>query len=55
MSELHRRLLRDLVALFIKRIRDEHAAIMAEAYLQDLGDDHCPVCLANRRREAWVG
>jgi hypothetical protein len=53
MTELWQRLATDLVLLFVQRALDEAAHYMAEAYLQDLGESDCQVCLANRRREAW--
>ncbi len=54
MTELRQRLLADLMLLFVQRALDEAAHYMAAAYLRDLGEDDCPVCLANRRREAWA-
>lgn len=54
MSEQHLRLVRAFVALLVKRIFQEHAATMAAGYLEDMGYDDCPVCLANRHREAFA-
>ena len=53
MNGLYCRLSADLVALLVKRILADHAEMMAEGYLQDLGEDDCRVCIANRQRDAW--
>jgi hypothetical protein len=50
----HRRLARALVALLMRRIREDHARTMAAGFLEDMGYDDCPVCLANRRRDAFA-
>lgn len=54
MTAPYRSLLRALVLLLVKRVQDENAAMRAAGLLEDMGYDDCPVCLANRRREAWA-
>ena len=43
-----------LVRLLVKRIKDDHAAMIAEGLMEDLGYDDCSVCVGNRRRTAWT-
>jgi hypothetical protein len=50
---LRRRLARSLVQLLIRRIREDNETYRAAAYLEDMGYDECPVCVANRRRMAF--
>ena len=42
-----------LVRLLIQRVKAENAAHLAEAFMEDLGYEDCPVCVANRRRAAF--
>lgn len=54
MNAERRRLWRAMWQLLIRRIKEEHAAYMAAASLEDLGEPDCPVCITNRHREAWA-
>jgi hypothetical protein len=51
---MKRRLYLDLWRLLIKRVEAENAATRAAALMEDMGYDDCPICVANRRREAWT-
>ena len=48
--EPRRRLLVDLVAVLVQKIRREWERDRREALATDMGYDDCPVCLANR----WI-
>ena len=50
----YRRLHLDLIKLLIRRVIEDNARSRAEGLLEDMGYDDCPVCIANRQRQAWT-
>jgi hypothetical protein len=52
-ATLRKQLARGLVHLLVQRILYDRDVTMAAAYLEDMGYDDCPVCMANRQRESW--